>query len=296
MPSYNGDVSDEAECEQVCRVDRQCAAFTYSPPVCTIYGTVRTKSPDDGRDWAFIGGSVPMAVEIEDAIVVRGQRESVCRKKDEYGDKVLAEKAGKIEVTEVFHEYILLGFFWIMLLIFCVGPIFRCFRTCCCGVREKDMQKHYPELYEPRHPTLVHVRGQKPAAIADMPRDDKDLRATGQDPAIAPQQPMPLQDYPDAPTSPPHQLMPADPNSPQNPAQGLPLEPALPGAPEMDDAASRRSSPKKKGWSRPPPDRKQPQPAPGHEQRQKQPAPGGAGPNISPAQVGTGATFFPGLM
>lgn len=134
MPSYAGDVKDELECEGICRGDRQCLAFTYSPPICSLFGSIRTQPPHgDGRKWAWQGGTVPLAVIIESTVTAKGQRESVCRKKDEFGDRVLGKATGTVEVNYLFSKIFLMVFFMIMTLLFCFRPIAKCLLTCFCG-------------------------------------------------------------------------------------------------------------------------------------------------------------------
>lgn len=83
MGRYSGDVPEgEDACKNICVNDVQCLAYGYAYPLCSIYGTVRTRAPNDGRPWAFQLGTDPPAVAIEQVSPpTRGQRAMVCRKK-----------------------------------------------------------------------------------------------------------------------------------------------------------------------------------------------------------------------
>jgi len=133
-PSYSGDIASEPECEDLCKADRQCSAFSYAPPCCSLYGSIRTRPPvESRRPWSWQGGSLPVAVRVEVAVTVKGQRESVCRKKDEYGDQVLPQASGKVEIDTVFSFNVMLVFFVLIMLTFCFLPIWKCWRLFCCG-------------------------------------------------------------------------------------------------------------------------------------------------------------------
>jgi hypothetical protein len=254
MPSYSGDVVDESECEELCRADRQCVAFAYSPPVCSLYGSVRTQPPeDDGRSYSFQGGTVPAATQIEASMSVYGQRDTVCRKKDQYGDTVLTDNEGKMEASKIFTPAWLLTFFFSALGLFMIRPIWRCLRVCFCGV-PPQMQEKFVFVQSPSNPSAI-----ADAYVYDPAYEQDQLRAIGSDPAEPPIAPLPTDftDNPDAPVSPPHALMPPDPDSPQPASQALApltLPPTGSSAPDLpldigDDASSVAS--KKKGWSRP---------------------------------------------
>lgn len=189
MPSFLADFESEEECESACRDDRQCVAFAFSPPVCTIHGTIRTVSPpNDIRDWNFEGGSVPTAVAVEIAEpVMTGQRESVCRKKDQYGDMVSGTTSGMVKSDSVFAPMMLLAFFFILLVFFCGRPIFKCVRTCLVGPSREAVAEN----------RLVVI--QSSAIVAGTP-----VKKGGDQAALA------AYPSPDAPDSPPRELMPAD--------------------------------------------------------------------------------------
>jgi len=180
-----------------------------------------------------------MAVTIEVAETVTGQRETVCRKKDEYGDKIMDDSAGKVEISRVFAPLMLLGFFSAVMLMFCLGPLWRCFRTCCCKRKRSMMEEN-------------RLVVQSSPAAANDSGEDEDLRKLGQvgmEPM--PQEPTPLAELPDAPATPPHQLMTLDSPTPEPsmPSQALsPLTlPPSPGSPSNEGASQ---APRRK-WQRP---------------------------------------------
>jgi len=278
LPSYSGDVETEQACETICRNDQQCTAFSYSPPVCSVYGTIRTQPPQkDGRSWSWQGGSVPKAVVVEISELAQGQRESVCRKKNEYGDTVLDDSAGKIKVSAIFAPMMLLGFFFLMMLVFCARPIFRCFRTCLFGVTKESSTENRIVAQNPDTDVKdfrdfdgvqAETNEPPPQAIDDQSPSPKtrpgiwgrigrkgknqELRSAaqvGQEPeAIEPFEPEPLELRPDSPDDDPQDL-------PGSPEQALsPI--ALPPDPSVSDAGSRQGPPPKKKWSRPAPGQK----------------------------------------
>jgi len=136
MSRYIGDTNTEEECEKVCLDDPQCRAFNYAYPSCSIWGTVRTRAPTGDRQWAFMGGSVPIpAVVIEmAAAVAHGQRAGICRLKAEKSDTVLVMSTDKVDVSEIFNNRVMIIFFFAMMLCFCVMPIGRCIKVLFCGV------------------------------------------------------------------------------------------------------------------------------------------------------------------
>jgi len=259
MQSYAGDVKDELECEGICRGDRQCIAFTFSPPICSVFGAIRTQPPSgDGRNWAWQGGTVPLAVIIEKAISVKGQRESVCRKKDEFGDRVLGKATGTVEINYLFSKMFMVVFFLMMMLIFCVGPIFRCFRTCFCGPSraiieetrlqmEKDMWSDEDDLAAPGPTSLRQLaRTMSQGGLTDgvapdspeYPRQPRDL--------LPPDSPTAVTEYlsdPDSPGRSSSQAL-SPLTLPPSPGRerGVPVSPS-------DDGCAMLDSPK--GWQRP---------------------------------------------
>lgn len=92
MASYSGDVDYEKDCEAHCLADLQCAGYSYSHPLCTIYGNLRDQPPLSDRQWAFLAGTDPPAVIIEDAwLTSTGQREGYCRRRGFESDTLTAE-------------------------------------------------------------------------------------------------------------------------------------------------------------------------------------------------------------
>jgi hypothetical protein len=314
-PSYSGDVLDEQECEEICRGDRQCVAFAYSAPVCTIHGTIRTKPPaESSRNWAWSGGSVPNAEVVELAeIVLQGQRESVCRKKDEYGDKVLEDTAGKVEVSVVFAPLVLLAFFFVLMVVFCFRPLARAARTCIFGVPESAVVAENRLVVQSANTHLGADSG-----------DEQELRKAG-DVAM---EPLPLEMSPSAPDSPPHMLsltggsqspakidaLPLDSPEPMTPSQALtPL--TLPPTPGLEaqsgdspSAGSASQTPQRKGgWKRPAAGKGRKQAWKDAPEEEKAPRAGkqsqqmgdylrqGRGPNVAPASVANSAHVGLGL-
>lgn len=251
-PSYAGDVSDEPECESLCKADRQCTAFSYAPPSCVLYGSIRTRPPAEAkRQWAWQGGSIPVAVKVEVALTVKGQRESVCRKKDEYGDTVLPQAAGKVEIANVFSFNVLLVFFFIILLLFCSGPIFRCWRMCLCGPQARKFcccgPRKAPPVTETR---LVDISPRDSDIIQrydpEESEDDKDLRKVAQ---------APMQPLGDAPAAPPEDLPYGEPLTPSQALSPLTLPPTPGNLPGHNDTVSEsgtsQASRRNGKWQRP---------------------------------------------
>lgn len=153
MPRYIGDTSTEEECEDVCLNDPQCRAFNYAYPSCSIWGTVRFRAPTDDREWAYMGGSVPMAaVLIEIATsVAQGQRAGVCRLKGEKSNEILPMSDEKVDANVIFNTRVMLIFFLCILFCFCILPLGKCMRTVFFG---PSVPKTMPEgSMGEQHPT-----------------------------------------------------------------------------------------------------------------------------------------------
>jgi len=119
MARYTGDVKEQSECESICTGDPQCAGYAYNFPLCSIYGTVRTKLPLERQDWSFQAGTDPVAVIIEKALVVSDvQRRSICRKKGVEGDRIESPSDLEVEADEFFSP-VRIGIFFVI--------VFACF-------------------------------------------------------------------------------------------------------------------------------------------------------------------------
>lgn len=128
MDQYVGDVASEDDCEQACREDAQCSAYAYSYPLCSIYGTVRTRAPPEAsREWLFQLGSKPTkAVIIESALgTSEQQRTSVCRLRGEEGDYEEPLAPGKIPAVSVYAPVYLVIFFIGLTIIYFIRPILK---------------------------------------------------------------------------------------------------------------------------------------------------------------------------
>jgi len=281
---------------------------------------VRTKAPDDGKSYSFQGGTVPLATQIEGSRTVYGQRDTVCRKKDEYGDTVDLDDTGKVAVDELFAPLMLLAFAAVLLLVFCIRPILRSFRTMLCGA-PKSLVEENRLFVQSRAPTPVeeeYLPGDARRA-SQMQRLGSPSRASRQTGQVA-DAPAPLDALPDAPASPPHQLLPpgtpesATPISqalsplvlPPTPGPGgvvaqWPPTPAPPSDEELvrdDDGVSQGS---KKKWSRPVGKKKQAW----MTKEEKPPSPTSEaicddkkivkGPNVAPASVANNANLGFGM-
>ncbi|CAD7924643.1 unnamed protein product [Amoebophrya sp. A25] len=87
MAAIQGDVEDEKECKTHCARDPACMGYNYAfeTPVCTQYTTLRSETAD--VRFAFVPGDLPSALEISRVLALtNGEVDSVCRKKDLYGD------------------------------------------------------------------------------------------------------------------------------------------------------------------------------------------------------------------
>ncbi|CAK9023617.1 unnamed protein product [Durusdinium trenchii] len=119
MARYTGDVQEQAECEQICTGDPQCAGYAYSFPLCSIYGTVRTHLPMERPTWSFQAGTDPVAVVIEAALDMSPvQRRSICRKKGVVGDTITFDSDIQVSADEFFSP-VRIGIFFLI--------IFGCF-------------------------------------------------------------------------------------------------------------------------------------------------------------------------
>lgn len=128
MAKYSGDVVDEAECEGLCRGDAQCMAYEYSFPLCSIYGTVRTRAPA-GREWVFEDAPQPSALIIETVkAATTGQRLSICRRKGDQEDAVDTSIPGKINYEVAFAPILLVVFFALLTGLFLARPLYNCTR------------------------------------------------------------------------------------------------------------------------------------------------------------------------
>lgn len=136
MARYSGDVEDEQQCMQLCREDPQCAAYSYAYPLCSIYGTVRTRAPNN-REWAFQEGSTnPVAISVEKAeMTATGQRSSTCRRKGVQADTAVDYGAGsEFRINDFFEPWKVAVFLIVVLLVFFSWSIFHALQRCFCGV------------------------------------------------------------------------------------------------------------------------------------------------------------------
>lgn len=116
MARYTGDVKEQSECEAICTGDPQCAGYAYNYPLCSIYGTVRTKLPLERQAWSFQAGTDPVAVIIEKALVLSNvQRRSICRKKGVEGDTIASPSDLEVSADEFFSP-VRIGIFFLLVL------------------------------------------------------------------------------------------------------------------------------------------------------------------------------------
>jgi len=221
-----------------------------------------------------------------------GQRDSVCRKKDEYGDMVAKQSAGLVKTDSVFAPIVMSVFFFVLLVLFCGRPIFRCVRTCCHGPSKSAVAENV--LVQQSSPIVA-------GAITNNSGEKEELRKSAQAALAAYPQP-------DAPDSSPQELLPADDSQDAMPSEVLsaltqPPSHDLPpladlSQPSQDDGSiSEGASPQAKKWSRPTGRKKRGTKDLPEEERPPPPStmdPGavGRGPNIAP----TSAANVPGLL
>jgi len=251
MPSYSGDVTEEKDCQDVCLSDRQCVGFSFSPPVCRIYGTIRTEPPPNYQ-WSFQGGTVPTAVVLEKALSVTGQRTTVCRKKDLKGDVASTDNSGKVGRDSVFKPMVLAIFFTATMLIFFSIPIYKCVRTCFCGPRiESDLIAQSPDGDE----VISYSNTVDTTYPSSMP-DSQDLRRTS-NLAWEPWEPHSADRDPVSPAGlPPQYMVPPEPPESEEVIPGQVSSPlALPPSPDNNvllpsAAAEETPSPAPQRWQR----------------------------------------------
>lgn len=116
MARYAGDVKDQRECERICTGDPQCAGYAYNFPLCSIYGTVRTKIPMEMPTWSFQAGTDPLGVIIEASQVMTDvQRRSICRRKGVVPDLIVSPSDVEVSADEFFSP-VRIGIFFLVLL------------------------------------------------------------------------------------------------------------------------------------------------------------------------------------
>jgi hypothetical protein len=194
--SYMGDLPREHDCEQACRDDPQCIAFDYSPPMCRIYGTIRTQAPENGYFY-FMLGTVPAAVVVEEAQSTQGQRDSICRKKSWIGDAIEIDSSGQIEGKSVFQPLVMVCFFAALGILFVWHPLLKSLRVLCCcrsPIPESNMVENRIEVQSasPKFSSLDNLNS------PDSP-GSQDLRMLAASPASPDSLPFHLDLPPDSP-------------------------------------------------------------------------------------------------
>lgn len=176
MSRYSGDVGDEPECLRVCEEDPQCAAYSFAFPLCSIYGTVRTREPVSSRQWSFQEGSTnPKAIAVElAALTATGQRESICRRKGRRSDALVDFGAGSEFRNEDFFEPWKVGLFCgLAVLIFFSWPMARALGRCCS--REESTTRVSSAFLDPT------IEAQRAQLDGDFDAQWDQLRATAAD-------------------------------------------------------------------------------------------------------------------
>eukprot|EP00933_Yihiella_yeosuensis_P058379 TRINITY_DN5881_c0_g5_i1.p1 TRINITY_DN5881_c0_g5~~TRINITY_DN5881_c0_g5_i1.p1 ORF type:complete len:298 (-),score=62.89 TRINITY_DN5881_c0_g5_i1:86-979(-) len=201
MARYTGDVNSEKDCEQVCRGDPQCAAFSFAYPLCSIYGSVRVRSPRFGnqKHWAFQAGTDPVAVTIEKAVLAAtGQRNSICRKKGVVRDSIMREVDVDVSADDFFSPGRLIIFFILVFLCFFAVPISKFVKKTCCPCLRKKEDEVQKVAQQPKEivETPLESDDQNPSETEwpdwdDMTEEERDayLRATADDDDLPPEPP-----------------------------------------------------------------------------------------------------------
>jgi hypothetical protein len=169
----------------------------------------------------------------------------VCRKKDEYGDTVLATEQGKVDIDFVFSARSLFIFFMLLGLTFCIGPIAKCWRTCCCGPRRPIS----PLVQENRISVQSTDIVQSPDAEGSEPDSPEDLRKVAQ---------APMDSLDDVPATPPRELPEGGPLSPSEALSPLTLPPSPVALASPPSESGQSQGSWKRGWQRPTGKRKTP--------------------------------------
>jgi len=133
MGRYSGDILEgENGCMQACLDDIQCVAYGYAYPLCSIYGTARTRAPpNSGRAWSYELGTDPAGVAVEmTSGTVTGQKKTVCRVKGYVADTLEADAQHDIALDDYFNFWIVLYFSLAMSFLFFLWPFVSCILAC----------------------------------------------------------------------------------------------------------------------------------------------------------------------
>lgn len=187
MGRYSGDVLEgEDACLQYCLEDVQCSAYGYAFPLCSIYGTARTRAPTSSRrPWSFELGTDPPAVAVEMVKpTVPGQRATVCRKKGFVSDTLETSAQFKVDREEYFNFmtvfYLSMG---MMILFFC-WPLVLCNLSLCCPKRFAVAEDIVEAVEKPK-PKKDRRRRRKKRRQEEDEDDDSDEDGPGDLRAVA---------------------------------------------------------------------------------------------------------------
>lgn len=210
MNRYSGDILEGEEgCVEACLQDVQCVAYSYAYPLCSVYGTARTRSPPKSkRQWAFELGTDPPAVAVE--LVkppVQGQRPAICRKKGFVSDSLDADAKHDVSIDDWFSLPMLIYLALVMTCFFFISPFILCILAVCCPKKYADVEDFQEEPVPTRKIRKVKRkvkqkrsrRRKKKGADADDSDSDSDddrsaddLRAIANKPVPAPDALAPL--------------------------------------------------------------------------------------------------------
>lgn len=128
MPHYYGDVTSEDVCRGTCTDDPQCEGYSYSFPMCQLYGTVRKDAPQG--NWAFQRGDEPLATKIEKATGdLPGARGAQCWRKDSEANPLSEASLFEMEVDNLFEPYSMAGLFTMTVLCAAGCPLLYRWKT-----------------------------------------------------------------------------------------------------------------------------------------------------------------------